>query len=408
MKRSPRRNWIVGAIILGTLVFLTLSMAPGAKNSAGSTFGRGPDGYGAWYAFMEERGTPLERWKRPLTELFSQSQPANKSGQSVALLQVYDGPALESLDTLTESLNESLNDPPKKKEEGIAAWIKQGNTLVVLGLDTPVSRLLLSVPVTRAEFSTRQDSPEGPVKIETTRRFQLDPKQKDNRDEALLSDRFGAMVWQQSFGKGRIVFAVTPHLGANAYQDEAGNFPFLAKILSHGDDSSAPRVRILVDEYLHGYKDRDVVTREVAQDWLGYLAKTPLLPIFVQGLILLLLFVWTENRRFGPVQLVKPPTVDNSQSYIQALAGVLQKAQSHGFVVDVVGKEEQLQLQRKLGLDSTLDSEALIETWIEQTRHPVDALRQVLNIQSQKQPISDADFLNWLEHLQTVRNQTTK
>ncbi len=395
MKRSPRRNWIVGAIILGTIVFLTLAMAPGAKNSAGSTFGRGPDGYGAWYAFMEKRGTPLERWKRPLTELFSQSQ-------QTTVLQIYDGKALESLDTVTES----LIDP--KKEEGIAAWIKRGNTLVVMGLSTPVARLLMSVPVTRAEFSTRQDSPEGPVKIETTRRFQLDPKQKDNKDEALLSDRFGATVWQQKLGKGRIVFAVTPHLGANAYQDEAGNFPFLAKIVFHKGDSSAPKVRLVVDEYLHGYKDRDVVTHESAQDWLGYLAKTPLLPIFVQGLILVLLFVWAENRRFGPAQVVKPPTVDNSQSYIQALAGVLQKAQSHGFVVDVVGKEEQLQLQRKLGLDSKLDSEALIEAWIEQIGHPADALRQVLNIQFQKQPISDADFLNWLEHLQTVRNQTTK
>lgn len=389
MKRSPRRNWIVGAIVLGTIILLTLAMAPGAKNLAGSTFGRGPDGYGAWYAFMEKQGTPLERWKRPLKELFSQSQQAT-------VLQIYDGAALESLDTVTES----LADP--RTEDKLTDWIKRGNTLVVMGLGTPVSRLLLSTPVTRAEFSTLQNSPEGKVKIDTARRSRLDPKQKDDKEEALLSDRFGAIVWQQSLGKGRIIFAVTPHLGANAYQDEAGNFPFLAKIVTHKGD------RLLVDEYLHGYKDRDVVTREAAQDWMGYLAKTPLLPVFVQGLILLILFVWAENRRFGPVQMVKPPAIDNSQSYIQALAGVLQKAQSHGFVVDVVGKEEQLQLQRKLGLDSTLDSKASIEAWTEQIGHPPDALRQVLKIQSQKQPINDADFTNWLENLQTVRNQMTK
>jgi hypothetical protein len=392
MKRSQRRNWIVGAIVLGTIILLTLAMAPGAKNLAGSTFGLGPDGYGAWYTFMEKQGTPLERWKRPLKELFSQSQ------QATTVLQIYDGAALESLDTVTES----LADP--RTEDKLTDWIKRGNTLVVMGLGTPVSRLLLSTPVTRAEFSTLQNSPEGTVKIETARRSKLEPKQKDNKnkEEALLSDRFGAIVWQQSLGKGRIIFAVTPHLGANAYQDEAGNFPFLAKIVTHKGD------RLLVDEYLHGYKDRDVVTREAAQDWMGYLAKTPLLPIFVQGLILSILFVWAENRRFGPVQVVKPPAIDNSQSYIQALAGVLQKAQSHAFVVDVVGKEEQLQLQRKLGLDSTLDSEALIEAWTEQVGHPPDALRQVLKIQSQKQPIKDADFTNWLENLQMVRNQTTK
>jgi Domain of unknown function (DUF4350) len=389
MKRSQRRNWIVGAIVLGTIILLTLAMAPGAKNLAGSTFGRGPDGYGAWYAFMERQGTPLERWKRPLKELLSQSQQAT-------ILQIYDGAALESLDTVTES----LADP--KTEDKLTDWIERGNTLVVMGFGTPVSRLLLSTPVTRAEFSTLQNSSEGTVKIDTARRAKLGPKPKDNQEEALLSDRFGAIVWQQSLGKGRMIFAVTPHLGANAYQDEAGNFPFLAKIVTHKGN------RLLVDEYLHGYKDRDVVTREAAQDWMGYLAKTPLLPIFVQGLILLLLFIWAENRRFGPFQRVKPLAIDNSQSYIQALAGVLQKAQSHGFVVDVVGKEEQLQLQRKLGLDSTLDSEAAIEAWTEQIGHPPDALRQVLKIQSQPQPINDADFTNWLENLQTVRNQMTK
>jgi hypothetical protein len=390
MKRSPRRNWIIGAIILGTIIFLTLAMAPGAKNSAGSTFGRGPDGYGAWYAFMEKRGTPLERWKRPLKELFGQSQQAT-------VLQIYDGTASDSLNTTIPSLIDS-----KDSKEGLAAWIKRGNTLVVLGLDTPISRLLMVISVTRAEFSTRQESPEGPVKIETTRRFQPDPKQTDNRNKAWLSDRFGTTVWQQSLGKGQIFYAVTPHLGANAYQDEAGNFPFLAKIVTQGGD------RLLVDEYLHGYKERDVVTQEAAQNWMGYLAKTPLLPIFVQGLIVFVLFVWAENRRFGSVQRVNPPAFDNSQSYIQALARVLEKSQSYGFVVDVVGKEEQLQLQRKLGLDSKSDADDLLASWIEQMGHPADALQHVLNLQSQKQPISDADFINWLEQLQTVRNQTTQ
>ncbi|HAJ62015.1 MAG TPA: DUF4350 domain-containing protein, partial [Cyanobacteria bacterium UBA8543] len=70
MKLSNRRLWLFGAIAIGAIILITLLTAPTRnKVSSGSTYSRSPDGYGAWYAFMSERGTPVKRWRKPFDDL---------------------------------------------------------------------------------------------------------------------------------------------------------------------------------------------------------------------------------------------------------------------------------------------------------------------------------------------------
>jgi hypothetical protein len=52
MTLSKRQIWIL-AIALAALVIISLFAAPGGRQQqSGSTYGRSPDGYGAWYAFI--------------------------------------------------------------------------------------------------------------------------------------------------------------------------------------------------------------------------------------------------------------------------------------------------------------------------------------------------------------------
>src|SRR4028119_885709 len=166
MKVSKRRLWLFGAIALGAIILITLLAAPANnKLNSGSTYGRAPDGYGAWYAFMSERGTPIQRWQKPFEDL-ADSEDINPP---ITLLRVYS--------TLTaQELSEKERD-----------WIKSGNTLVLLGVHQPV---------TDAPFSTRHQTAAGSVKIDTQRRAK-------NIEDGLLGDRFGAIVWERSIGKGR-------------------------------------------------------------------------------------------------------------------------------------------------------------------------------------------------------------
>ncbi|MHC5830357.1 MAG: DUF4350 domain-containing protein, partial [Nostoc sp.] len=88
----------------------------------------------------------------------------------------------------------------------------------------------------------------------------------------------------------------------------------------------------------------------------------------------------------------------------QALAGVLQKADTADFVVQMVGKQEQLQLQKALGLGQVLlEPQALINFWIEKTGASAAELDAVLKLQSGKKPISERDLLSWLGKWRTIR-----
>ncbi len=357
MKRSKRVWWIV-AIALGAIVLITLLAAPSNnKLSVGSTYSRAPEGYGAWYAFMQQQGTPVKRWQKPFNDLVKVEQP-------ITLLRVS---------------SQMISAVGRQEQE----WLKKGNTLVTLGVWEPV---------TEAAFSTWQESNAGIVKIDTRRRHK--PKEL----QQLLSDRFGAVVWQEQVGKGQVIYATTSYLAANAYQDYPGNYKYLAQLVNKSGRS------VWVDEYIHGYKDADASASAAEPDLLSYLAQKPIFPALLQTGILLLVLIWAHNRRFGQPQALDTPIVDNSTAYIQALAGVLQKAESSDFVLDMVGSSEKMQLQQALGLGQIpQDRQTLVQAWVQQTGRSPAELEQLLRQQSQKRRMSDKDLSIWLEKWKTIR-----
>jgi hypothetical protein len=238
--------------------------------------------------------------------------------------------------------------------------------------------------------------------------------------EALLGDSHGAIVWRvdrpmaktkPTIPPGRLIYATTPHLGANAYQSEPGNYAFLAGLVTQ------TQTPIMIDEYLHGYREplpppgspgsksrrqRPQPESNPEQGVLNYLAQTPLLPIGVQAIVLMLIAIWAKNRRFGRVQSVDPPPVDNSTAYIQALAGALRQANSRSFVMETVNQAELRQLQRQMGLgDTPMTFPELIEAWKAQGQTTTD-LNALLRMQSRKD-LNDGDLLLWLQSLQRLR-----
>jgi hypothetical protein len=360
--KSKRRLWLFGLITVGAIILITLLAAPANnKLNSGSTYNRAPDGYGAWYAFMSQRGTPIQRWRKPFEDL-----AANKKAKTpVTLLRV----------------NSSFkSDKFSLKEEN---WVKMGNNLVLLGVREPV---------TNARFSTKHNTEFGVVKIDTQRR------RKSVREER-LGDHFGAVVWESKVGKGKFIYCTTPDLAANAYQDYPGNYELLAQLVAQNKQP------IWVDEYSHGYQDSEAAKQEQNQDIFSYLAKTPMFPALIQVCILLLVAIWAGNRRFGKPLTLAIPVVDNSQAYIRALASVLQKAESSEFILEVVGKEEQLQLQKDLFLGETLlEPQVVVDAWVQKTGNPATELSQLLQAQSQKRRMSETQLLKWLKKWEQIRS----
>ncbi|MGB7521218.1 MAG: DUF4350 domain-containing protein, partial [Spirulinaceae cyanobacterium] len=136
---SRSKLWLIGIIIVAALALLTIFIAPNKSTSnSGSTYSRDPAGYGAWYSFMENKGVNIERWQKPTSTLFD-----SESSTPTTLLQI----------------NSRIQ--PQPYLDKVIPWLRKGNTLIVLGIQQPV---------TKAEFSTWHKTPSGSIKIVTSRR----------------------------------------------------------------------------------------------------------------------------------------------------------------------------------------------------------------------------------------------
>jgi Domain of unknown function (DUF4350) len=396
--KPPR--WAIVALALGAIVLLIVLFAPNnGWRQSGSTYNKSPAGYSAWYDYMETRGVKLTRSRQPIPGLIETSDRAPKT-----LIQIQ--PELSRGRSGSRRQSADL-----KLDSDTQSWLDAGNHLIILGVNQPVGR---------GPFSSRVGSPQGPVVVETARRA-------SGLAAALLADSNGAIVWQvdrpnaspkPKTPPGKLIYATTPHLAANAYKAAPGNYAFLADLVTQ------TQTPIIIDEYLHGYrepKDRPSSARNKNgakspngngqalpseepsdQDLLSYLAQTPLLPIAVQAIVLILIAIWAKNQRFGRFQSVDPPPVDNSTAYIQALAGALRQANSRSFVMDTINQAELRQLQRQMGLgDTPMTLPELIEAWTAQGRS-ADDLKSLLRLRS-RSDLSDSDLLLWLQNLQRLR-----
>jgi len=364
---KPRWIWmLLGLGLLVLMGLLTLSTPKTSSLASGSTWNRNPDGYGAWYDYMDERGVAIHRWRRPVRELLQQQAEQ----KTATLVQVHPDfwPA----------------DGSWAQRPWLDEWLRRGNTLVVLGM---------SYPVTAAPFETQVPSDWGPVTIATRRRAA-------EEGTPLLQDEYGWLVWRQQRAAGQLIVSVTPHLAANAYQQAAGNFPLLADLVS---ETAGP---IWVDEYLHGYQETSApepgkAEAPVSDSWLTYLANTPLLLLFGQIAGISLLWGLAQNRYLGRPQRLQPPVVDNSTAYIQALAEVLYKAKSHQFVADTLAAAERRHLQQRLGLGTgPVDDATLTQAWHQATGRPAEELRFL----TPPSPLSIVTLRAWLRRLYVLHS----
>ena len=388
-----KQYWHLGLFAIVAIVFVTfISATGGDPRQVGSSYSIAPNGYSAWYQMMSDRGIKIHRWQKSFPRLTQD----DRYQTGTTLLQI--NPQLVPLE-LTDIQQE---------------WVRQGNTLAILGV---------TAPATDIPFRSSLESPQGDVKIETTRRFRSDIVKigKDQKldPQSILSDRSGSVIGRFTLGKGLIIIGTTPNLAANTYQDLRPNLELLAEIVTKD------RQQVLVDEYIHGYVDRKAAIRnrsgqssqetsdreeDISKDeMLGYLAKTPLLLVFLNLLLGTLVLIWQQNRRFGKVSIPKPLEIENSQAYIQALGGVLYQANSSEFVVQNIGRAKQLSWQQRLGLgkERLVEPQIAIAAWENQLQLPADDLRFVLQLMSERR-LTPAQLTTWLEKIRQIDSRLTK
>ena len=392
-----RYLWLALAL-LALLIGLLLFSAPATNRlESGSTWSRAPAGYSAWFESLAEEGVRISRWQRPIPQLIDllENRPDEIEGTTTTLIQHRAGQTQDSDGKIVSTMVVVLPGFFEVSElpglvPWLPDWIEAGHRLVLLGV---------KAPATAAPFSQTIASAFGGVIIDTRRRADISPEPRQ-----LLADDYGTVIWRAEWqfsprepddDLGELIFVGTPFLAANAYLNARGNFAQLTYLVT-GDGG-----QIWVDEYLHGYRDVEEGTAELGgENWLAYLAQTPWLVFAAQAVAVVLLALLALNRRLGNRLTLQAPAVDNSRAYINALAGVLHKANSHDFVVQTITQAERTRLQKSLGLGGNpVADEQLIAAWQQQTGGTAADLAPLLQNLPCRQ---DGQLKAWLKQLQSV------
>jgi len=154
-----------------------------------------------------------------------------------------------------------------------------------------------------------------------------------------LKDRQGAMLVDFPHGAGRIIVLSDPYIVANGGIQLEDNLKLALNTIAGREGL------IAFDEYHHGHA-------ATQNDWAAYFAGTPILAIAGQIVLVVLVILWTQARRFGrPLPL---PQVDRRSSleFVASMAELQQRAKALDLAIENIYSRTRRVLVRYAGVDS--------------------------------------------------------
>jgi len=180
-----------------------------------------------------------------------------------------------------------------------------------------------------------------------------------------LQERSGALLVDFPHGAGRITVLSDPFMVANGGIQLEDNLQLALNTIASSNGMVA------FDEYHQG--------RGSAQNaWAAYLAGTPILAIAGQLVLVLLVIVWTQARRFGrPLPL---PQVDRRSSleFVASMAELQQRARALDLAIENIYSRTRRVLTRYAGVDYHSSRSEIAERVAERSTLNRERLEEVM------------------------------
>lgn len=270
--------WIAALLIL----FMTISyftFSPKPQTYPGYvTASPAPDGLKAFYTYLKKE-MDVSIWARSPDML-----PEN--GKKKLLIMVE--PSIQ------------LKDEEWQK---YVSYMEEGNT-VLLFAENPEGMLNLKTESNKnSKAYNIYDHNNRVVKALVRSRYRL---KADKQDQILLRDYLGAIALKRSIGKGKLIVSVTPEWLTNEKILNLDHLPLVLHLIQDGKTNA-----ILFDEYIHGEQSTTAMLL-VYPKWF--------LLLLLQGILLTVLWVWHNGKRFGPIYIPREESARFSDEGIQAIA----------------------------------------------------------------------------------------
>src|SRR5215212_9673917 len=333
-------------VILNTLTYVKQDKTEDKEiNPNRSTYHAGPTGTRALHDFLNESGYKVIRWREAPEKLMS------NSGQLVTTFVVV-GPTRVSF---TEDEAVALShwvarggrfvlidravDPALTPKSG--TWTINSTELALPTVDVnpaDASQMTRDVtalqPVqptilTRGVDSVMPSRFASRLSIIASTREEFDPTDLTSEGDPVttgnpvvhIADQSGALLVDYSYGLGSIVVLSDPYIVANGGIRLNDNLQLAINTLARREGL------IAFDEYHQG--------RGITQNaFAHYFAGTPVLPLAAQIIVLVLLVLWTNARRFGrPLPL---PQVDRRSSleFVASMAELQERSRAFDLAIE--------------------------------------------------------------------------
>lgn len=352
-----------------------------------STYNAGATGTRALHDFLNEAGYQVMRWREPAEKLLGSSGqkiqtfvvigrtrvPVGDEDARSLLLWVARGGRLVIIDRHPEDsllaragewkvTTEFLDFPlsadatkPEQMTEGVIPVAPSQPTLLTRDIEAVLpSRFFSAIrifPLTKdekkkaEELSKKQGADSGedfPVDEDE----QPPPPKSIGEQSATgspapvihLETPKGTLLIDYPHGRGRIILLSDPFIVANDGISLRDNLQLALNVLA------APAGLVAFDEFHQGHGTTH-------NAFVGYFAGTPVLAICGQIVLLILLVLWTQGRRFGrPLPL---PQIDRRSSleFVASMAELQQRARAYDLAIENIYSRTRRVLARYAGVD---------------------------------------------------------
>lgn len=366
---SKLRTWIGLAILLTLfLVFSYLSTSP--KPQVYPNFvaeSPAPKGVKAFYTYLEKKD--IGKIWRHSPDLLS----ATSDKQMLVMVE-------PSFSLEKEEMMAYIN------------FMKAGNTILLLQ-NNPKGMFDLKTNVTDVTGTLKvftQDGISYHSQINSTIRLQ---SKKD--DEVLLNDEAGPIAVKQSFGKGQLIVAISPEWMTNEGLLKKDHLALLLYLVKEEKSDS-----ILFDEYIHGGENAPSVWN-VYPMWF--------LLLVIQGILLIILWLWSKGKRFGPIFVPREEFVRFSDEGVKALAAWYLRGKRYHDSLMIQADYVKLLLQERWQIPYNREwkdlSSYLERKWTRLPASEIDSILLGLVHILDKEKITKQEYLLWSKKLEELRSE---
>lgn len=311
-RRTRRILLALGALVVGANLMVWIGSLLGPQGAVsgptGSSYVTTSDGSAALAGMLERLGAAIERARRPLDEVTLEG----------TLVIVDAGAAEYGADELN----------------AIDRFLGDGGTLVVAGQSDMMDRLLSDAPEWRsagADIALPTGSLGGIAGLDEVRLSGFGSLLLAEPDEAVLTSGELVLAARRPIGSGTLWWLADSgpvHNGLIGASDAA---VFAAALV----DPGAP---VIFDEYRHGYRDDAGFWDLLPERWRTTLVLAGV--VIVIGLV-------AYGRRFGPPHDTRRSLPPGRETYLSAVAGILERSGAVNDALDTIRTEAERQLQRR-------------------------------------------------------------